>query len=306
MDIMSDICRSLRLEGSVFFRSDLSAPWGIELPAAHEPRFHIVLAGHLWFQTEKMPQPQKMEAGDILIIPEGEWHWIADQTGRTMTPSADAGAALRQGRPMFQGNHPTTRLLCGLFRFDPDSPHPLIESLPPIIHLQGSDSVESRFLMHTAHWLFDEYDCANPGSTILMDRLCEIFFIQAFRYINKFEDLETGFLAALKDPKIHKALQCIHEQPSKPWTLKLLAGESAMSRAVFAQRFHESVGYSPIAYLTHWRMQRALNLLKDTNMAVSSIATTVGYASDAAFARAFQRHFKKTPGDYRKSAGLVA
>ena len=114
MDVVSDICRSIRFEGSVFFRSDLSAPWGIVLPEAREPRFHVVLDGRLWFQTEKMPEPQTMNAGDILIIPEGEWHWIADQVGRPLTPSAEAGAALQAGTPMFQNGQTATRLICRL------------------------------------------------------------------------------------------------------------------------------------------------------------------------------------------------
>ncbi|MGR9087071.1 MAG: AraC family transcriptional regulator [Gammaproteobacteria bacterium] len=301
MDVVSDICRTIRLEGSVFFRSDLSAPWGIELPAAHEPRFHVVLQGSMWFQTDKMTEPKRMNAGDVIIIPEGEWHWIADRVGRECVPSAEAGAAANAGRPMFQGDTIATRLLCGLFRFDQVLEHPLISALPDLVQLLNEDSAGHRFLLQTASWLFDEFDQEAPGASVLVDRLCEVFFIQALRSIQEIRDYSTGFLAALKDQRINKALQLIHHHPEFAWTLEELADQVAMSRAVFADRFAQLVGSPPKAYLTAWRMQQALNLIKGTVLPVMTIAEKVGYTSDISFNRAFQRYFDMTPTEYRKN-----
>lgn len=300
MDVVSDICRSIRLEGSVFFRSDLAAPWGIQLPAAHEPRFHVVLQGALWYQTDKMSAPGQMHAGDILIIPEGEWHWIADAEGRECIPSAEAGAALQRGKPLFQGETVATRLLCGLFRFNQALQHPLLSALPDRILLTHDGSTGQQFLLQTAGWMFDEFNQEAPGASVLIDRLCEVFFIQALRSIQDIQEFSSGFLMALKDPRINKALQCIHQQPQNSWTLEELADKVAMSRAVFAERFNQLVGSPPIAYLTAWRMQQALNLVKDTLLPIVTIAEKVGYTSDVAFNRAFQRYFEVTPTEYRK------
>lgn len=300
MDIVSDICRTIRLEGSVFFRSDLSAPWGIQLPAAHEPRFHVVLEGNMWFQTDKMAQPQLMQAGDVIIIPEGEWHWIADAIGRTCVLSAEAGAAANAGTPMFQGDVLATRLLCGLFRFNKAIKHPLLSALPDLIRLDHDDSPNQHFLIEIGQWMFNEFNRDAPGSNVLIDRLCEVFFIQSLRNIQEIKAYTTGFLDALKDPRIHKSLQAMHEKPQFAWTLELLAKEVAMSRAVFAERFNQLVGITPIAYLTAWRMQQALNLIRETVLPIASIAEQVGYNSDISFNRAFQRHFEMTPGEYRK------
>lgn len=305
MDVVSDICRSIRLEGSIFFRSDLSAPWGIQLPAAHEPRFHVVLEGSMWYQTDKMSGPEKMQAGDILIIPEGEWHWIADGVGRTCVPSSELSAAVEEGRPMFQGSAVATQLLCGLFRFDKALKHPLISALPPQIQLRYDQSPGCKFLLQTARWMFDEFDREAPGASVLVDRLCEVFFIQALRSIQSIQSYSTGFLAALKDPRINKALQLMHAQPEVPWTLDDLATEAAMSRAIFADRFTHLVGSPPKSYLTAWRMQQALNLIKETVLPVITIAAKVGYTSDASFNRAFQRYFEVTPAEYRKQLGSV-
>lgn len=300
MDIVSDICRSIRLEGSVFFRSNLSAPWGIQLATANEPRFHVVLEGSMWYQTDHMPEPKQMNAGDIIIIPEGEWHWVADSIGRKCYQSPVVGAAMVQGRPMFQGNAIATRLLCGLFRFDKALEHPLLSALPPLVQLDYNHSTGHKFLLQMADWMFDEFNQDTPGATILVDRLCEVFFIQALRNIQGIQDYSIGFLAALKDPRINKALKLIHSQPEAAWTLANLSAEVAMSRAVFADQFNSLVGSPPKTYLTAWRMRQALNLIKQTVLPVMTIAAKVGYSSDATFNRAFQRYFDVTPAEYRK------
>ncbi len=305
MDVLSDICRSIRLEGSIFFRSDLTAPWGMILPAASEPRFHVVLDGSLWFQTDKMPDPKFMQAGDVLIIPEGESHWIADNIGRECVNGPDARKALMDGKPMFQGDKVDTRLLCGLFRFDKTLEHPLISALPNIIHFHYDTISERDFLKLTADWIFAEFSSEAPGANVLIDRLCEVLFIQSLRNIQDLEKYSHGFLAALKDPRINKALQLIHSHPEKAWNLENLAAESAMSRAVFVEHFTRTVGCPPKTYLTSWRMRLALNLLKDTSLPANVIADKVGYNSDASFSRAFHRHFGLSPVEYRKRPVLV-
>ena len=300
MDVLSDICKSIRLEGSIFYRSDLTAPWGMILPAASEPRFHVVLEGELWFQTDKMPEPQLMQAGDVLIIPEGEWHWIADSIGSECVNGPDAREALIAGKPMFQGDSIDTRLLCGLFRFDKTLEHPLISALPDIIQLHYDPDSDKDFLKFTVDWIFSEFNSEAPGANVLIDRLCEILFIQSLRNIQDLEKYANGFLIALKDPRINKALQLIHSHPEKAWTLEALAAEVAMSRAVFADHFVYTVGCPPISYLTSWRMRNALNLLKETNLSAQIIAEKVGYQSNTSFSRAFQRHFGLSPLEYRK------
>lgn len=305
MDVVSDICRSIRLEGSVFFHSDLSAPWGIQLPSAHEPRFHVVLEGSMWYQTDKMSELKKMNVGDIIIIPEGEWHWIADSVGQKCFPATEIRTAVAAGNPMFQGDEVATRLLCGLFRFDKAIEHPLISALPPLIQLPYNNSAGRKFLIQTAQWMFDEFDEESPGASVLVDRLCEVFFIQALRNIQGIQEYSTGFLAALKDPRINKALQLIHNQPEVQWSLDKLAAEVAMSRAVFAERFNQLVGAPPKTYLTAWRMQQTINLIKETVLPIITIAARVGYSSDVTFNRAFHRYFKVTPVEYRKTLGLA-
>lgn len=122
MDILSDVLHSIRLEGSVFFRSALASPWGINCPANDTPLFHIVLLGHCWIQTAAMNQPIRVENGDLVLIPRGEAHWIADSPQSPRMPSARLLEAYQCGAPLFQQGEIATRLLCGYFRFDKGIP----------------------------------------------------------------------------------------------------------------------------------------------------------------------------------------
>lgn len=251
-----------------------------------------------------MHRPIKLEPGDVLVIPEGGWHWVADSLDSGRIPAAEVAQASLEGHPMFQDGPVATRLLCGRFRFDRELTHPLMSALPPLIHLPQADSPGLAWLQETGDWMYKELTNASPGSEILVDRLCEIYFIQALRSLQALDVLPTGFVAALNDRRINKSLQLVHSRPQESWTLERVAGEIGMSRAVFAERFHRLIGLPFNAYLTAWRMQKAINLLKRVDVSASRVADEVGYSSDISFSRAFRRYFGKTPGEYRKELAV--
>lgn len=294
MDILSDVLQSIRLEGSVFFRSALARPWGMSCPANGTPLFHIVLYGHCWLQTEAMAEAMRVEDGDIVLIPRGEAHWIADSPGSARMPSTRLLEAYQCGAPLFQQGEIATRLLCGHFRFDKGLQHPLIEALPPYLHIKSGAGAEYAWLRHMIETMDLEAEDQRPGQEVV-DRLCEILFIQILRRSEDVLGDHANFLAALDDPAIRHALQLIHSQLERPWTLEELAREVGASRAVFAARFHQLVGVPPKAYITSWRMHKATRLLEDRGLSLSAVAAEVGFASDSAFSKAFKRCFKIAP-----------
>jgi AraC-like DNA-binding protein len=145
-----------------------------------------------------------------------------------------------------------------------------------------------------------EASSENPGSNIVVNRLAEVLFIHAIRayIINNKE--EKGFMAALKDGKISKALKLIHVAPEKNWTLNSLSSEAGLSRTLFANRFRDMVGETPLAYITSWRILKAKQMLEQTDEPVGMIAEKVGYSSEAAFNRVFKKRVSQTPGVYRR------
>ena len=100
-DVLGDILETLRFRGSIFFRSDLAAPWGMSLPGMGSPRFHIVLSGECFVGSDTR-DAVKAEEADIIMLPNGDSHWIADKPGRELIPSARAGEACELDNPLFQ------------------------------------------------------------------------------------------------------------------------------------------------------------------------------------------------------------
>ncbi len=213
MDLLSEILRSIRLEGSIFFRSKLTAPWGFDLPSALEPRFHIVLEGHSWLATETLGGPILLGAGDAVILRDGETHWVADSPDTKRVASFEASEAHRAGKPLFQGPATDCRLLCGRFHFDKDLRHPLVETLPDLIHLQSGESNGDAWVKRMGSLMDEELIRGDPGVAIVVDRLCELFLIQVLRKISASDEHSFAFVRALDDRVIGRALEMSPRSP---------------------------------------------------------------------------------------------
>jgi len=140
-----------------------------------------------------------------------------------------------------------------------------------------------------------------PGSETLIARLIDIILVQAVRlWVEEQPHNQGGWLGALRDPQIGSVLGLIHREPQKNWSVSSLAREVAMSRSIFAAKFSSLVGEPPLTYLTRWRLWQASKLLAEGNLSVGETALRVGYDSEAAFSRAFKRHFGHSPLTHRR------
>jgi AraC-like DNA-binding protein len=136
-----------------------------------------------------------------------------------------------------------------------------------------------------------------PGGEAVITRLSDVLVIQAIRcWIEADPTAQSGWLGALRDPQIGRALSLIHGDPARAWSVASLADELAMSRSSFAARFTELVGEPAMQYVTRWRMQVATSSLQEEGATVAELANRLGYRSEAAFARAFKRVVGNAPG----------
>ena len=140
-----------------------------------------------------------------------------------------------------------------------------------------------------------------PGAEAVLERMSEMMFVDAVRrYVDTLPEESSGWLAALRDRHVGRALALLHGEPARDWTVEALAGEVSLSRSALYDRFVQLVGRPPIQYLTQWRMQIAAGLLRETSAPVASVALEVGYDSEAAFARAFKRLTGTPPAAWRR------
>lgn len=305
MDTLSEILRTINLSGTVYKRINLSSPWGIKFDSCIFALFHMVVSGQCWLNIKDTNKQIRISAGDIVVFPRGDAHSLYDNPDSKLVPGNEVVEAIQNNRPMFEGDEVDTIFVGGHFEFDRNVNHPLIDALPCFIHISDAERTELSWLETATNVIIQETDSGIPGSDVIVNRLAEVLFIQILRAYMLRNNFSNGFLAALRDRQINKALELIHATPDASWTVEKLGREIGMSRSAFSSRFKELVGLAPIEYTTNWRMQKAYEMLKDTKLPLSTIAKQIGYISEPAFSRAFKRQFKQNPGAMRRSFSTI-
>jgi AraC family transcriptional regulator, alkane utilization regulator len=306
-DVVSELLRSVRVRSTIWCRSELRAPWGFGTDASGTAAFHVVTAGRCWLQVEGGGVQRELAAGDLIVLPTGRRHWLRDDPA-TPAPGLDRLLASHpldgQGRLRGGGRGPRTTLLCGGFVLESGETQPLLEALPPVIHVRGVRGRPLPWVAATLALLSTEVGGGAPGAEAVVGRLADALLTQALRVAVAGPDAGDGVPTpgALRDPQIAAAVRLIHGQPQRPWTVGELAAEVALSRSAFAARFHELVGEPPMRYLIRARLGHAAGLLHTTNASLAEIARRTGYESEYSFGRAFKRVFGVPPGAYRGRA----
>ncbi|CAG1018495.1 HTH-type transcriptional regulator MtrA [Burkholderiaceae bacterium] len=302
-DPLGEALHFLRMSGTFYVRSEFSAPWSVAMPRTDWLSFHVVAAGSCWLEIEG-EAPRLLQAGDLALIPHGEGHRLGSAPGVAPAQLFDLPhehvseryAILRHG-----GGGTPANLVCGVVRFDHPAAHSLLRLLPAAIVIEGSDASQSEWLHTTLRFMATEARSLRPGGDTVITRLADILVIQAIRaWMAQAPAAQTGWLGALRDKQIGRAIALIHRDPARPWTLASLAAEVAMSRSAFAARFSQLVGEPAMHYAARWRMHVALTRLKESDAPLADLASRLGYQSEAAFSRAFKRVMGVSPGAARQ------
>ena len=305
VDPLGEALHALRLSGAFFCRSELRAPWGIELPAMPDSlMFHIVTEGSAWI-TFGNGERFQMEAGDFVLLPQGRGHAIVD------TPGTHAINLYEYDRPLLSpryelleidnGGVPAS-LICGVASVRDPAARRMIGLLPKMIPMQAA-TPGNEWLRGSVQTLMREARSLGPGGDAVITRFSDILVMQAIRHwLQTDPNAQTGWLGALQDPQVGRALALIHRDPTRPWTVESLANTVGVSRSSLAARFADLVGETPMTYLRQWRFEVARNWLRDTDQTQAEIAEQLGYESEASFSRAFKKATGQTPGSVRRQA----
>jgi len=303
MDALTDILKSLRLSGGVYFRCELSAPWGMDIGQTSVAEFHLVARGRCWLRITGEESPICLEAGDVVVFPHGHAHVLLDAP-ESVALSMDAVIGSQKiegyGPVVYGGGGVPVNILCGYFEFNRKIHSPLLDALPPFIHIKGADATELSWLQTTINFICHETRTSGHGTVAVVNRLVEVLFIQIMRAHIIQSTTPLGVLSAIADDKVGLALNAMHQKPEYNWILEELAQKAGMSRTAFSQRFHALAGQTPMHYLTMWRMQKAKNSLESGNMTMLAIAEQAGYQSEASFSKAFKKYMGISPGACRR------
>jgi len=323
-DILSDVLRSVRLRGVLYFYVNGTRDWAAEAPssceiaaavmpgAEHVMEYHVVVSGGCWAAVIG-EAPVRLEKGDIVLFPHGDPHVVSSAVGMRAPPDAGGYFERKQQRAPFflhldarevqvgmvAEDPRNTTLVCGFLGCDLRPFNPLIASLPRLMHIREDSRQDwTAQLMRQAA---AESKNRQPGGDAMLERLSEMTFIDAVRrYVGTLPENSRGWLAGLRDRFVGRALTLMHEAPAEAWTVDELSRRVGLSRSALHERFADMIGQAPMQYLANWRIQAGAALLRDTASTVASVAQDVGYQSEAAFARAFKRSVGKPPSLWRR------
>ena len=293
----------VRLNGTLLFHYELGCPWSLALPQFPDAVFHYLSRGAAIVALQD-GRTIRMAAGDFVVIARGEPHVLC--SGRRTKPfslldldrrPAHFGVVRHGG-----GQEPLSTMICGYFSLSRPSRSGLLELLPPILHLRPA--ADHDWLEMILQRMVSESAVQRPGQHAVLSRMTEVLFVEALRsWIKTLGPGEGGWLGAMSDPHIGKALQLIHERPERPWTLRELGCSAGLGRSAFSARFTRIVGQPMHRYLVARRMDEAALMLKSSDDAIARIATRVGYETTAAFSKVFRQHYGFSPGRYRARKG---
>ena len=301
--LFAELFRGIRLRSTVYFRPELRSPWGIGI-ANRGAIFHIVVRGSCLLQVDGVADPVTLSAGDFVVITRGDAHTMRDARPTQVADVYDLAKQHKVDRNgMFRcgGKGPLTRLVCGGMQFENGVTNPLLAVLPSLLHVKATKQVGRTWLRLTLKHVLEELNSSGAGAAEVVTRLADILFIQAVRayFEENADSAEFGWLAAVRDEQIGKALALLHAHPTVAWTIASLARRVALSRSAFADKFTELIGEPPLRYLTRLRINAAAQRLRANHDKLKTIAAAAGYESVTAFTRAFRRHMGMTPGEYR-------
>jgi len=303
MDVLTDVLNALELKGWLSSRTEMTESWRFAFAESSDMIFHILQCGRGYLSVEGEAESRRVEDGDVLLFPHGHAHIIYDHFASPLTQALCLTYEAYREHQVFpsESKEPKMVLLCGAFHLEQPDASPLLHCLPRVIHIPGEQGNMERGFADIVNFVAREANSPKSGSDIMLRRLTEMLFIQVIRlWIDQQAEAERGWVAALRDPSISTALGLIHKYPERRWKVEELASSVSLSRSVFSVRFTRLVGEPPMKYLTRWRMQKAIRLLKN-EITVEKIAEQLGYESQVAFRKAFKREIGIPPARYRKT-----
>jgi AraC-like DNA-binding protein len=299
VDPLSDVLSLLKPRSYNSGGFEVSGDMAIQFPKHEGIKCYAVVSGQCWLSAEGAPDAVLLTAGDCFLLPRGLPFCLA--TDLSLTP-VDYRVLLSARKNSDTASHKESGgryVVGGHFILTGSHADILLRSLPPIVHIRKeSDKAAMRWSLER---MKEELRDPQPGGSLIAQQLAYVMLVQALRlHLAEGARGGVGWLFALADKQMSAAITCMHDDPGHPWTLQKLAERVGMSRSIFALRFKETVGATPMGYLTRWRMLLAGDRLKNSHDSISVIALSLGYESESAFGKAFRRVMGCSPRQYSR------
>jgi len=274
--------------------------WRLHRSHGGDPGYFVILEGRCRLVIDG--QALTLQAGDFVLVPASHAFALSSIAPVAEDAPDNVPVAITPGEFRIGSTDAPADVvyLVGHFFFDaPDAPL-LVSLLPSLVHVRGQQRLSTLVQLVT-----EESRAARLARDVVLSRLLEVLLIEALRSTAD-TAAAPGLLRGIADERLCAAIRAIHANPEQPWTVALLANESALSRSAFFARFQRAVGMAPMAYLLTWRMALGKKLLQEKPTGIAEVAQRVGYGSASAFSVAFTRHVGLPPTRYAREQSLQA
>ena len=305
MDPLSDVLSLLKPQSYISGGFGVDGDMAIQFPKHRGIKCYAMVSGECWLSVEGVPEAVLLRAGDCFLLPRGLPFCLTTDLSLPPVDFFTLREAGKLGGAVSSDAGARRYIVGGHFVLTGCHADILLKSLPPIVHIRReSDKAAMRWSLER---MKEELNDPQPGGSLIAQQLAYMMIVQALR-LHLAEGLSggVGWLFALADKQMSAAITCMHDDPGHAWTLQGLAERVGMSRSVFALRFKETVGATPMEYLTRWRMLLAGDRLKNSDDSISAIAESLGYESESAFGKAFRRVMGCSPRQYGRGRSGVS
>jgi|SRR5450432_1557662 AraC-like DNA-binding protein len=301
MDPIDDILGAMRVTSSMYVRLLARGAWGIEFGSKEQARLVVIARGACLLESGPGSKPLALVAGDAFIVQTGVAFTLRDRAGRDVIDCEKVFEDVTGNVAQYGEEGALTEVISGRFSFDVSAAEPLMPLLPGLLHIRLDDK-HAHLLRTTLQLMALETSEDGLGSREIISRLADVLFIQTLRaWCATAGEANVGWLGALRDPLLSKAMRAVHADLARTWTVQDMAREAGLSRSAFAAAFRAATGETPLGYITRWRMHRAKLMLRDGHPSILEIALAVGYDTDTALSRAFKRTEGVAPGVWRRT-----
>ncbi|MFP3506032.1 cupin domain-containing protein [Burkholderia sp. SIMBA_062] len=295
-DPFSSMLRDTGFARRLLDLSDLGDSRALRFPCQRSIGLHLVLRGPVYVHTPELLEPLCLGSGDVAILGRGHDHLLSTQPTLEGLP-VDQIRLSSVGAP-----DASATVLSGVYQFWHAPLHPFFAEMPAWTVLSAAELPRLDPLGLVSGLLADELRAGDaPGASIAMQGLLDVVFTYALRHvITRCAQAQAGWSHAQRDPQIGRVLALMHEETAHPWTLEELARRAGLSRTALAERFRETMGDTPLNHLRTLRMQRAVQLLTETDLPLEAVATAVGYQDAFSFSKVFKRSVGLSPKAFRQ------
>lgn len=291
MDALNHLFQTLKVSVKIFHNGQYCGRWAVDTSGSHFINFHLVTAGQCFLKMSNQDKVTPMKEGDLVIFPRDSQHQLVSIDDENVPVNKASSVSFDDG--VLQDG---TGLLCGFFSHQHPIVHHLTEHLPDVILLRAETTNPSA-LKHLISGLIVEARQTKSHDSWMMNQIAEPIMALLFR-----DHLvgPSGILSGISNPKLRLAITAVQTNPSHKWTVEILAKESVMSRTAFSEAFKKTVGMTPMAFVTYWRLSLAYTWLLEDKKTVLESALACGYDNEASFSKALKRELGITPGELRK------